>query len=64
MGILVQTRSNGHCVLELRIHLILASLSSALLWQPVDCAADAQRNQQPCEWATSHFDEKKNFKVK
>lgn len=54
-GILVRTHSSG--VTERRIHLILlASLSFALLWQAVDCAADAQRYQQPCEWATSHFE--------
>ena len=55
MEVLEPTWSHGRCVPELRIHLILAALSFALLWQAVDCAAYAQRNQQPCQWATSHF---------
>lgn len=55
MGVLVPTWSDGCCVVEIRKHLILASLSLALLWRALDCAAYAQRNQQPCQWATSHF---------
>lgn len=43
--ILVPTWSNGRCVAEVRVHLILARLSFALLWQAVDSAAYAQRNQ-------------------
>lgn len=58
MEVLVPTCSNGGCFPELWIHLILAGLSFALFLQSVDCAADAQRNQQPCQRATGHFVEK------
>lgn len=40
-SVLVPTWSNGRCVAEVRIHLILARLSFALLWQAVDSAAYA-----------------------
>lgn len=41
VGLLPPTWSNGRCVLEVRIHLILARLSFVLLWQAVNSAAYA-----------------------
>lgn len=49
---MVRTWSN---VMEVRVQLILARLSFALLWQAVRRAAQAEGNQQPCQPASGHF---------
>lgn len=53
-----RTCSDGCCVSEVRIHLVLARLSLALLWQAMHSAAYAERNQEPCQWAARHFQTK------
>lgn len=58
-----RTCSDGCCVLEVRIHLVLARLSLALLWQAVDSAAYAERNQKPSQWAARHFQTKCNARM-
>lgn len=62
----LHTLSQGYCVCEFGVNLFL-SLSLVfplVLWHTMDRAAYAQRNQQPCHWATSHFGKFKRKKKK
>lgn len=57
-----QTFTDNVCVVEIRIHLILVTLSFILRHAVDHCAAHANRHQNPREWETRHFTRKKKKK--
>lgn len=58
-----QTFTDNVCVVEIRIHLILVTLSFILRHAVDHCAAHAHRHQNPREWETRHFTRKKKKKT-